>query len=78
MALYILLDMFSGFVGYLLHDLIKTEAKLTLQFVFLQPFLFSFCFFFFFSLALSVRFITYSYCRINLKWPKSVMEFIAQ
>lgn len=32
----------------------------------------------FFSLALSVRFITYSYCRINLKWPKSVMEFIAQ
>lgn len=31
------LDTFSGFVGYSLHDLIKTEAKWSLQFVFLQP-----------------------------------------
>lgn len=49
MALYILLDVFSGFEGYWLHDLIKTEAKRTLQFVFLQPQVYwlVFCFLFF-------------------------------
>lgn len=74
MALDTLLDIFSCFVGYWLHDLIKTVAKWTLQFVFLQPQVYWLLFF----PWLSIRFITYSYCRINLNWPKSVMEFIAQ